>query len=126
MSLVRPDLLGQPGTHALLFHLRGKARCCLNAGAKSDPHHACSATPPKRTHLAKLQVEGRGHSLRQRIGHRFDHRSFDPADKTDGQMEILGRGPSEVWRGLCASRYETRQRFALRLGHRQPEERADL
>ena len=125
MGLVGPGLWGQPDAHALLFHVRGDGGHRLSAGAKSDPHHARGATAPKRPHVAKVHIEPPQSVLRQRIGHRFDQRSLDIADKTNGQMEIGGRGPSKVWRHLRAIRDETRQHFALRLGHRQPEERAD-
>jgi hypothetical protein len=111
--------------HALLFHLRGDGGQRLSAGAKSDPHHARSGTAPKRPHIAKLHIEPPQPALRQRIGYRLDQRSPDIAEKPNGQMEIRGRGPPKVWCDLRASRDEMRQHFALRLGHRQPEERAD-
>jgi hypothetical protein len=84
MGLVRPGLWGQPCAHALLFHLRGEGGHWLSPDAKPDPHHARGTTAPKRPKVAKLHVEPAQPVPRQRIGHCFDKRSLDIADKTDG------------------------------------------
>jgi hypothetical protein len=97
-----------------------------SAGAHLEPHDADGPPALERSNLAELQLKA---AERQRfeapcdLVHDF---APDAADETDRQVEILGRRPAKLWRSRRASGEVRPELVALGLGHRKPEERADL
>ena len=126
MSLVRPRLRGQAGAYALLFDPSGQLGRSLSPSSQAKPNHPRGTTASESSDLPKIHFDCRQRALLQRIGDRLDQRSVDATDEPDRQVKVLFWSPAKLRRHLRAGGDETRQLVALRLGHGQPEERADL
>src|ERR1700716_1059038 len=65
-------------------------------------------------------------ALAEPVRNPFDHRTLDAADKADGQVEVLGRGPAKFGRHRSAGDEVPIKFLDLGLRHRQPKEGTDL
>ena len=120
-----PILAGEAGLPAGGVHSRGQGSGFVGARGEPEPHHASAAPAAEGTDSAEAQLKP-GKGALEPVGHSFDDGSIDAADKPDGQVKVLSRCPPKIGRELRAPRDETSELFALRIGHREPEEGADL
>lgn len=97
----------------------------FGAIAQLEPDHAYEATPFECSDVTELKRERDQRLLGQPFGDTFGNRCRDVAQEADGQMKVRSRRPAKFWRLLCTVREIGLKLQALRLGHREPEERPD-
>ena len=114
----RPFLCLEPGLNARRLDFGRESRRRLGSRPQSKPDHANETSTLEGTQLAQVQIKGGQGPGGQPFRNLLDDNALDVADETDGQVEIGGRRPAEVRRGLRTPGDKVSQRSALRLGHR--------
>lgn len=125
MSFERTLFSGHARLPAGGVDTRCQAGGLIDAGTKPKPDHAREAPSAERAGIAETELKP-GTNAFQPTRHRLDHGAIDAADKPDRHMQVLRRHPPKVRRQLRAAGDETAQVFTLTIGHREPEEGANL
>ena len=120
-----PILAREAGLPAGGVHRCGQGSGIVGAGAEAQPNHARGAPAAEGAGGAEAQLKPGAGAL-EPVGDCFDHGALDAPYKPNREVQVLGWCPAEIGRQLRASGDETCQLFALRIGHREPEEGADL
>jgi hypothetical protein len=126
VRLKRANLRLQTRANALRFDPRGKVARRVGAHPDLQPDDADQASALERPNLAQAELEARQRQLVQPPGDPVHNVTVDAAHKPDRQVQVPGRRPPKLGRRGRARREVWLQPAALRLGHRQPEERANL
>ncbi len=116
----------QSGPHALLLNLSSKLASMLRPAANLEPDDSHQTSAIEGPDVAQLELETGRLQLDQPLCDALRHRGLDSSKEAKRQMQIRGRNPAKVWRGSCAGGQKRREFCALRLRHRQAEERPDL
>ena len=125
MSVEAAAFRFESGPRAFSFHQLRQRAHASSSMAQAQPDDTGQPAPPERAELAEPDLEARRPGRRHAIGDPLGLRKLDVAEKSERQVQVGGGRPPEIGRQGAAPGEERIQGLAMRLGHGQPEERAD-